>query len=67
MQGKFPFFIDDGVSGVAAALVTDYHIIVLRHKVDHTAFSLVAPVDAYDGAIRHNEKPHDQEKFPRKR
>ncbi len=67
MEGELSLFVDDGMPRVAAALIPDHYVIVLRHKVDHTAFSLVAPVDAYDGAIRHNEKPHDQEKFPRKR
>ena len=51
MQGEFAQFIDDGVAGVAAALITDDDVVVLRKQVHHAALALVAPVDTYDGAV----------------
>ena len=57
MQGKLAQIIDDGVTGVAAALIAHDHVIVAGEQIHHAALALVAPVDAYDGAIRHNEKP----------
>ena len=53
VQGELAELVDHGVAGVAAALITDYHVIVLGDEVHHTALALVTPVDAYNGAIRH--------------
>ena len=53
MKGELAVFVDDGVAGVVAALVADDHVVLLGDKVDHAAFALVAPVDAYDSAIGH--------------
>ena len=53
MQGEFALFVDDRVAGVAAALAADDDIVFGREQVDHAAFSLVAPVDAYDSAGFH--------------
>ena len=47
MKGKFALFVDDCVASIAAALIADYHIVILGEQVDHTAFSLVTPVDPY--------------------
>ena len=51
MQGEFALFVDDGVPGVAAALVSDHYVIILGNQVHHAALALVSPVDAHDGAI----------------
>ena len=51
MQCELALLVDDGVAGVAAALITDHHVIVLSQQVHHAALSLIAPVDTYDGAI----------------
>ena len=51
MQREFAEFIDDGVSGVAAALIAHDNVIVGADEVDHTALALVTPVDAYDRSI----------------
>ena len=53
VQGKFPVFVDDGVPRVSAALITHHNIIVLREQIDHTAFPLIAPVNAYNGTSFH--------------
>ena len=51
MQGEFAQVVDHGVSGVAAALVADHDVMVAGQQVYHAALALVAPVDAYNGAI----------------
>ena len=51
MQGKLALLVDDGMTGVAAALIADDHVIVAGQQVHHAALALVAPVDTYDGAI----------------
>ena len=51
MQGEFALFVHHRVSGVAAALVADHYVVVLRQQVHHAALALVAPVDAYNGAV----------------
>ena len=51
VQRELTLLVDDGMAGVAAALIADDHVIVLGQQVHHAALSLVAPVDAYDGAI----------------
>ncbi len=51
VQCKLAVLVDDGVTGVAAALIADDHVIVLGEQVHHAALSLIAPVDTYDGAI----------------
>ena len=51
VQGKFAVLVDDGVTGVSAALVTDDHIIVLGQKVYHPSLSLVTPVDTHNGTV----------------
>ena len=54
VQAEFAVLVDDGVTGVAAALITDDNIIVLGYQIDHAALALVAPVDAYNRTIRHS-------------
>ena len=41
--------VHNGMTGVVAALITDDNVIVLREKVDHTAFAFVTPVYTYYG------------------
>ena len=53
MQGEFAHIVDNGVPGVAAALIPHHHIILPCQIVHHAALSLVAPVDTYDRAICH--------------
>ena len=48
MQRKLPIVVDDGVARVAASLIADDHVKVLRQQIDHAALALVAPVDAHD-------------------
>ena len=57
MESKLAMLVDDCVAGIAAALVTDHHIVILRQQVHHAAFALVTPVDSYNCAIRHRY-PH---------
>ena len=40
--------VDYGVAGIVAALVADHHVAALTEQVHHTAFALVAPVDAHN-------------------
>ena len=51
VQGELAQVVDNGVAGVAAALVADHHVVVPGEQVHHAALALVAPVDAYNGAI----------------
>ncbi len=56
MQRKLSLLVYDGVSGVAPALIPDHDIVRLGHKVDHPAFSLISPVDAYYRSVGHFPK-----------
>ena len=51
VQSEFSEFVDDGVTGVAAALIAHDDVIVAADEVDHSAFALVAPVDAYNRTV----------------
>ena len=53
MEGEFAIFVDDGMAGVAAALVADDDVVAFGEEVDHAAFAFVAPVDAYNCAVAH--------------
>ena len=55
MQSEFTQLVDHRVTGVAAALIADDHIIVLGQQVYHAALALVTPVDAYNSAVLHME------------
>ena len=55
MQGKLAVLIHNRVSRVAAALVADYHIKILGQQVHHAALAFVAPVDADNRTILHDE------------
>ena len=48
VQDEFAQMVHDGMSRVVAALVTDHNVIILGEQVDHTALSLVAPVNPGD-------------------
>ena len=50
VQGKLAVFIDDGVTGVGAALKADNNVAFAAQKVGHFAFALVAPVGADNGS-----------------
>ena len=54
MQGEFAIFVDDGVSSVAAALLSDNDVKILGEQIDHPALALVSPVDAYDCCVSHS-------------
>ena len=49
IEHELALVVDDGVAGVVAALIAHDDVILLAEQVDHAAFALVAPVDAYDG------------------
>ena len=53
VQLEGALFVDDGVSGVVAALVADDEIRLLREEVRDLAFALVAPLRSDDGGHRH--------------
>ena len=55
MQRKLSLVIDDGVAGVAAALIAHDDVKLVGQVVDHTTFSLIAPVDSHDSTICHFE------------
>ena len=55
MKCKLAFFIYDSVTGVSTALISYDYIVGFRHKVDHSAFSLIAPVDSYYCPVAHYE------------
>ena len=54
MQSELAILIDDGVTGVAAALIADDNIIVLGQQVNHAALAFIAPVNTNDCTISHN-------------
>ena len=49
IQNELALVVDDGVSGVIAALIAHDDVVLLAEQVDHAALALVAPVDAYNG------------------
>ena len=51
MQGKFAVFVDNRMAGIAAALIPDNDVVVLRQQIHHTALSLISPVDPYDCTV----------------
>ena len=57
MQGELAVLIDNGMTGVAAALITHDDVVVLGQKVNHPAFAFVTPVDSYDCSISHVQSP----------
>ncbi|CDB87439.1 putative uncharacterized protein [Firmicutes bacterium CAG:170] len=54
MQRELAVFVDDGVARVVAALIAADDVIFSGDEIDHTALSLVAPVDSNDRTIAHN-------------
>ena len=54
VQGELALIVHDGVACVAAALIAHDHVEMVGEVVDHAALALVAPVDAYDRTIRHD-------------
>jgi hypothetical protein len=48
VQGKFAVVVDDGVTGICAALEADDNVGILRQHVGDLSLSLVAPVGAYN-------------------
>ena len=57
VQGKLAVLIDNGMTGVAAALITYDDVVVLGQKVHHPALAFVTPVDSYDCSISHVQHP----------
>ena len=53
VQGKFAVLIDNGMAGIAAALIADNDVIVFGQQIDHASLALVTPVDADDYSISH--------------
>ncbi|KAF5067963.1 hypothetical protein DSECCO2_248220 [anaerobic digester metagenome] len=54
MQSKLAKLVHHGVSGVAAALIADDHVVLVGDEVHHPTLSFVAPVDAYNRAVSHS-------------
>ena len=52
MQGKFAIFVDHGVARIVSALIAAYDIAFFGEKIDHAAFSFVAPVNS-DNSCKH--------------
>ena len=48
VEDELALLIHDRVTGVVSALIAADYVIVPGEQVDHTALSLVAPVDSYD-------------------
>ena len=48
VEDELALLVDDGVTGVVAALITADDVIIRREQVDHAALALVAPVDSHD-------------------
>ena len=51
VQRKFTILVDDGVTRVAAALITDDNVIIGADQIDHTPLAFIAPVDSDDRTI----------------
>ena len=47
MQCEFSFIIYNGMACIAAALKSDYNIIILGQQIDHASLAFIAPVNAY--------------------
>ena len=47
VEHEFSSFVDDGVPGVVAALITHYDVLLFGKQVHHTSLSFVAPVDSH--------------------
>ena len=58
MQRELAMFIDDGVTGVAAALISHDDVILLCQQIDHAAFAFVAPVNAHDCTVCHEDSSY---------
>ena len=48
IENEFAALVDNGMSRVVAALITDDHIVAGGEQIDHSAFTLVAPVNTYN-------------------
>ena len=48
VQHKFAMLVDDGVTGIAAALKAHHDIGCLRKVVGGLAFTFVSPIGAHD-------------------
>ena len=57
MQSELTLFVDYGVAGVTAALITNHHVKLAGQQVHHTALAFVAPVDTNNRTIGHNIYP----------
>ncbi len=48
VQDKPALVVNDGVTGVVAALIADNYIVFFREQIDHAALALIAPVGSND-------------------
>ncbi len=48
IQDEPALVVDDGVTGIVAALIADDYIVPFRKQIDHAALALIAPVCSYD-------------------
>ena len=55
MQREFAVFVDDGVTGIAAALITHDQIVIVRQQIDHAALAFITPVDADNCTVAHDD------------
>jgi hypothetical protein len=53
VKDEFLFTVDDGVSGVVAALAADDDVGVIGEVIDDFAFAFVAPLGADENSIGH--------------
>ena len=52
IEDKFPSVVDNGVARIVSALIAAYDIAFFGEKIDHAAFSFVAPVNS-DNSCKH--------------
>ena len=45
---KFSLFIDNSMPRIVSALIAYHDVVITAQQVDHTAFSLITPVDTDD-------------------
>ena len=48
VENELALVVNDGVTGVVAALIADNDVVLFREQIDHTALALVAPVGSHD-------------------
>ena len=46
MKREFTELVNDGMAGIATALISDYYVMILSQQVNHSSFAFIAPVNA---------------------